>query len=137
MYLSTKYSCPALIQTIINNVALFREAKHLLQTLTPIADALDKLQSDYTNIADACETWINLLQNDDLQPHRVQIQKRFDQAMTPNHFLAHCLHPKYRGRNLTAEQLLGAHHLLISNSPSQCSMTHALTNLIRVCGGRV
>ena len=107
----------ARIQTIINNVALFREAKHLLQTLTPIADALDKLQSDYTNIADACETWINLLQNDDLQPHRVQIQKRFDQAMTPNHFLAHCLHPKYRGRNLTVEQLLGAHQLLISKDP--------------------
>ena len=106
------------IQTLINNIALFHEAKHLIETLAPIARALDKLQSDYTSIADACETWISLLQNELLQPHRTKIQKRFDQAMTPNHFLANCLHPKYRGRHLTPEQLLSAHQLLLSKDPN-------------------
>ena len=36
----------------------------------------------------------------------------------PNHFLANCLHPKYRGRHLTPEQLLSAHQLLLSKDPN-------------------
>ena len=34
--------------------------------------------------------------------------------MTPFHFLAFCLHPKYRGRGLDREQLESAHQLVSS-----------------------
>jgi len=39
----------------IHNMGLFSEAKHLHKQLEPIAKALDKLQSDSSSIADACE----------------------------------------------------------------------------------
>ena len=43
------------------------------------------------------------------------MQKQFDQAITPNHLLAYCLHPTYRGQNLTQVQV--AHELFLAKDP--------------------
>jgi len=106
-----------LICNIINNVGLYREAKNLIDNLSPVAHALDRLQSDNTSIADACDVWGKLLMEECLQSHKEKIQKRFDHAMTPEHFLAYSLHPKYRGQNLTSDQVQAAHELLLTKNP--------------------
>ena len=72
--------------------------------------------TDYTSIADACAAWIGLLE-ELLQPHRDKIQKRFGQAMTPDHFLAYRLYPKYRGHKLKSDQVQSVHELLLTKDP--------------------
>jgi len=104
------------IQNIINNVGLFREVKNMQEQLQPIAKALDQLQGDHVTIADSCNTWINLLDEESLQPFVTKVQHRFNQAMTPHHYLAHLLHPKYKGQNLHPEHIEIAQQLLISKN---------------------
>jgi hypothetical protein len=72
---------------------------------------------DHTSIADACDAWVRLLTEECLKPHKAKVQKRFDQAITPNHLLAYCLHPTYRGQDLTSEQVQEAHELLLAKDP--------------------
>ena len=85
------------IRNLIQNVGLSNEVKHLNSQLKPISNALDGLQSDSASIADACEVWMDLLQEEDLAPYLKTVEKQFNQAMTPSHFLANILHPRYRG----------------------------------------
>ena len=87
----------ARIVKLINNVGLLNEAKSLHAQLQPVANALDRLQSDNATIADACEEWLSLLRADALKPHLTTVMKRFREAVTDNHFLANLLHPKYKG----------------------------------------
>ena len=83
------------MRNLVHNVGLYSEAKHLEEQLKPIAVAMDSLQSDTTMIADACEQWCVILLHTDnvLEPHKAKITKRFNQAMTPTHYLANMLHP--------------------------------------------
>jgi len=62
---------------LINNVGLLNEAKSLHAQLQPVANALDRLQSDNATIADACEEWLSLLRADALKPHLPTVMKRF------------------------------------------------------------
>jgi hypothetical protein len=93
-------SCPSRfnidprIRSIIHNVGLFNEVKHLQLQLQPVSNGLDRLQSDSSTLADACETWIDLLQNSDLQTYKDKVHHRFQKAMTPTHYLANILHSK-------------------------------------------
>ena len=106
------------IRTLILNVGLYNEAEHLRTQLQPVSNALDKLQSDSVSIADACE-WLSLLQEKQLEPCMSQMEKRFDQAMTPCHYLANMLHPVYRGKNLKTEHISSAQDMLLNlNSDS-------------------
>ena len=59
------------IVKLINNVGLLNEAKTLHAQLQPVANALDRLQSDSATTADACEEWPNLLRADILKPHLI------------------------------------------------------------------
>ena len=52
------------IKSLIHNVGLFNEAKHMYDQLKPTANALDKLQKDSSSIAYACETWLGLLESE-------------------------------------------------------------------------
>lgn len=106
------------IKTLIHNTYLFNEAKHLHQQQGHIIKALNTLQSDQATIATACEVWINLLECQDLKPHHEKIQKRFDQVMTPAHFLANLLHPKYKGQKLTAAQTTSAQQVVGESDPA-------------------
>ena len=100
------------IRYLIHNIGLANEARHLEKQLQPISIALNKMQSGSSSIADACETWLGLLESEELKPHIKNVQKRFDQALTPNHFLAHILHPQYRGKQLLPEHKTEAQNLL-------------------------
>lgn len=105
------------IRSLIHNVGLFSEVKHLQTQLQPISRALDSFQSDTATIADACEQWNDLLQNPDLEPYRKNVDKRFKQAMTPNHYLANLVHPIYKGRKLRPEHVTSAQELLHETKP--------------------
>ena len=104
------------IRSIIHNVGLFNEVKHLQLQLQPVSNGLNRLQSDSSTIADACETWIDLLQNSGLQTYMLH---RFQQAMTPTHYLANILHvhPQYRGKLLLPDQVSSAQDLLLQTNP--------------------
>jgi hypothetical protein len=55
--------------------------------------------------------------NKDLSPYSQQVLIRFNQAMTPYHFVAHILHPKYRGKKLTASQCDAAQEAVLNKCP--------------------
>lgn len=103
------------IRNLIHNVGLFSEVKNL--QLQPISSALDKLQSDSATIADACEEWLNLLLSPDLEPYSDKVRHRFQQAMTPDHYLANLLHPVYRGKKLDPSHVNNAQEKLLESSP--------------------
>ena len=105
------------IRNLIHNVGLFNEVKHLQLQLQPVSIALDNLQSDSSTIADACETWLDLLNNPDLKAYKDKVRNRFQQAMTPTHFLANILHPQYRGKSLLPDQVSSAQDLLLTTKP--------------------
>ena len=83
------------IVSIINNTSLSNQAKHLQDQLQPISNALNILRSDYSNIADSCNCWIKLVDDELLSPYKETVHHCFLQTMTPFYFLAFCLHPKY------------------------------------------
>ena len=73
----------------------YNEAKHLGgEQLKPIAVVLDSLQADTATIVDAREQWSAILlhTHNVLEPHKAKITKRFNQAMTPTHYLTNMLH---------------------------------------------
>jgi len=82
------------IRNLVHNVGLYNEAKHLEEQLKPTVE-MDSLQSDTATIADACEQWCAILLNTDnvLELQKAKIMKKFNQAMTPKHYLANMLHP--------------------------------------------
>ena len=91
----------ARIVKLINIVGLLNEAKSLHAQLQPVANALDRLQSDSATIADACEEWLSLLTAHALKPHLTTVMKRFKEAVTDNHFLENLLHPRYKAKYLS------------------------------------
>ena len=105
------------IRSIIHNVGLFNEVKHLQLQLQPVSNGLNRLQSDSSTIADACETWIDLLQNSDLQTYKDKVHQRFQKAMTPAHYLANVLHSQYWGKLLLPDQVSSAQDLLFQTTP--------------------
>ncbi|KAH3830667.1 hypothetical protein DPMN_103913 [Dreissena polymorpha] len=66
------------IINLIQNVGLFNEVKHLHKQLSLVALTLDKVQSDTCSLADACEFWLDLRENEELQPYRTKIVARFN-----------------------------------------------------------
>jgi len=55
------------------------------------------------------------------------VTKRFKEAVTDYHFLANLLHPKFRGKNLSAEAAESAYQLLISLHPKTIGDLYAFT----------
>lgn len=92
------------IVRIVNNIAIYKEAKHLFKQLTPIAKALDFLQGDKSYIFDTVRLWIKLIENEDLRPYHDILFKRMNQSITPAHLVAYLLHPKFKGEGLTEIQ---------------------------------
>ena len=105
------------IKNLIQNVGLFNEVKSLRQQLSPIADALNKLQGDSATIADACEKWLNLLEVPDLEPCQNKVLQRFKQAVNPAHYLANLLHPVYRGKKLKPNLVSNAQEVMAQEDP--------------------
>ena len=76
--------------------------------MKPITVALDKVQSDSCKLSGAVEVWKALEEMmDSLQPFDFaqKVQLRSKQALTPAHYLANIINPKYLGRNLSHYEL--------------------------------
>lgn len=112
------------IKCLVNNLHLYKEAKNMYNQLEPVAKALMKLQHDNNaNIADACEIYLELLQNEQLNPHFSKVKCSFDKAMTPVHFLAHLMNPKYKGEKLSQDQEESAREYLQALNPKYLQYT--------------
>lgn len=92
------------VTDLIRNFNLHKQVKDLVKQLQPISIALDQLQKDTANIADATHEWLALLQNDILKPHAQAVMNRFNQAILPHHMFAYLMHPTYKGERLSNEQ---------------------------------
>lgn len=94
------------ITNIVTNIGVKRSAEELMQRLKPIAVALDYIQRDSCNIAEAVEIWKKLKTELNLESRdtKKKFQKRIDQALSPYHLLANIIHPKFRGINLTTAE---------------------------------
>lgn len=77
-----------------------------MELLKPLSVCLDRLQSDTATIADSVKEWLIILENQSLNkmPYLHILEKRFSQCVTPAHFLAFMLHPKYNENGLTVDQ---------------------------------
>ena len=84
---------------------MFRQVSDSANMLRPVTTALDQGQSDKTTIADACNIFMNLLNEPVLQDHRDKVQKRFDFIIKHCHMVAYMFHPKYLSAGLTPEQI--------------------------------
>ena len=100
---------------ILDNIGILREANNLMKQLTAVGEALDKLQSDSVYLADAVETWLDVTENKDLEPHMQHFQRRADQALEPFHYLANMMHPKFMGRRLTPVQVVLIRNITTKN----------------------
>ena len=76
---------------------MFWQVSNLANMLCPVTTALDLGQSDKTTIADACNLFMNLLNEPVLQDHREKVQKRFDFVIKPCHLVAYMLHHQVPG----------------------------------------
>ena len=92
------------IAKTLDNIALYREAQHLLTQLKFVGSCLDKLQADATTLSDAFEIWKSAIDEPVLAPFKKAFEKRCSQAMEPVHFLANMTDPRYYGQKRTSEQ---------------------------------
>jgi len=105
------------IVKLIRDYNLLKQAKDLVKQLKPVGDALDHLQGDKVNVADACGSWLDLLSDTNLQPHQRAVKKRFEKAIQPMHYFAYKLHPRYRGAKLNEEQQEQARQWIADHRP--------------------
>ena len=72
--------------------------------MEPVAKTLTELQQNDANINDACEIYLEFLQNKELNPYFSKVKSRFGKVMTPVHFSAHLWNPKYNSKKLSQYQ---------------------------------
>jgi hypothetical protein len=113
-----EYSFDQVVVDKVNAYALCKNAMNMVEQLKPIASALDKCQSDGTSLADACDIWLDLLSNPYLEPHKKAVEKRFKDAIVPEHLAAYMLQLKYRGEKLTDKQSEKVSVWLVEQDPS-------------------
>jgi len=90
----------------VTNMGLKRSAEELRDQLNPIANALDKMQSDTCTIAMAVDIWKSLGEEFESAPREVKrkYNARYDQAVTPAHLLAYLIDPHLCGKKLSQEE---------------------------------
>ncbi len=93
--------------------------------LKHIAVALDRMQRDNCMISEAVEVWQQLEKDMEnaSQPLSVlkKVRERSTQALTPAHFLANILDPRFRGEQLSREESDAAMEFASNISPSVLS----------------
>jgi len=82
---------------LIRDYNLLKQVKDLSKQLKPVANALDRLQGDKVSIADACDTSLDLLSDNNLQPHRNIVRARLKLAIQPVHYFAYMLLTFFEG----------------------------------------
>lgn len=94
----------------VENIGIKRSAEDYLSRMKPIACSLDKVQRNTSTISDAVSHWRQLEQDmsncPECPPNVMKsVKERMQQALTPAHYLAYLIHPIYRGKALTSEQI--------------------------------
>ncbi|CAL1671557.1 unnamed protein product [Lasius platythorax] len=105
------------ISNILNDMAIYSESVYLEEQLSIVASALNILQRESTSISEAVDVWSKLLKEEVLKSYKIFFQKRFNQAITPVHLLAHIMDPKYNREHLSTEQEDIAEEWISNNYP--------------------
>lgn len=93
----------------VSNIGLKRSAEEYLKILKPISIALDTLQGKGATLSNAVEEWKkleNIFEEDlqlSIQQHQ-KFQRRYEQALTPYHFIAYMMDPSKQKYKLTADE---------------------------------
>lgn len=98
---------------IINNIQLYKEAKHLCQQLKLTAVACDRLQSGHARCADVTYECLRVIHNKNLKPYATLIESGFNDCVWPQ-LTCYTLHWRYMGMNLNAE-LEAAHQWILKD----------------------
>ena len=109
---------------MVTDHGLRQRAFDYLSKMKPLAVALDKLQSDTCRISDSVAIWKELQIAFDDMPLSVlsNFEERMSTALTPAHYLAHHLDPKYQTKNyLTDKDINTAMNFLQEYQPSALS----------------
>lgn len=88
------------VNTIINNIGIYKECKGLANIFKPVSESIDVLQRETTHLAECVAEWCKLLTSPDLTSVKGLIKTRVEETMTPYHFIAYMLRPKYMGEGL-------------------------------------
>ena len=105
----------------ILDITLKRQAMDYLSKMKPIAVALDRLQADKCHLADAVVIWKELAGRfDDMSlSDCMKLDSRMKIALTPAHFLAYLLDPRYYGSpHLSSEEIEKAMNYLAEHHSS-------------------
>ena len=93
----------------VKHYSIKRNAEELLVRLKPISVALDRIQRDNAIISDTVDIWKKL--REDLintgQPTNVlaKVRNRAAQAITPAHYCANLIDPRYRGKSMNVAEI--------------------------------
>ena len=83
------------------NIDLVEKVKKEVNTLNPLCEYIDYVQSNKCTLADAVHKWIN---TDLVLGHFIKWQKRDKMICDTTGLLAYALHPTYKGANLSNSQ---------------------------------
>lgn len=103
----------------VNDMSLKQQAQALYRKLENIAITLDISQKTSCCIGEVTEAWIELknkFEGENVRQRETEyslsdlskFNSRFEMAMSPAHFSANLLHPKFKGENLSSEQITEA-----------------------------
>lgn len=85
--------------------------------LKKISVALDRMQKEMCALSECTDIWKTLLSLEWSQEEQRKLEARYNAAMTPAHFAAYLLDPKYSGAGLTEEEDTTAMEFIDSHSP--------------------
>lgn len=106
------------ILTFLDNKGLYRECVNLQAQLSVIAKALDKLQTDSCTLGQTVEIWLDVMESKELSSYKDCIKHRFEEALTPFHFIANITDPALQGKRLTRQQENLAEQLIEKLNPA-------------------
>ena len=94
------------IREKVLDINLKRQAVDYLSKMKPLAVALDRLQADNCHLADAVVIWKELADTFEDMPVEdfMKFESRMSIALTPAHFLAYLLDPRYHGSTLLSSE---------------------------------
>ncbi|CAI6375915.1 unnamed protein product [Macrosiphum euphorbiae] len=98
-----------------------RNAEDNFKKLKMISISLDKIQNDFCTLSEAIDVWKDLLDFFEKNCDSSEIEKlkdRYDMAVTPPHFLANMLGPKYNGTRLSEDESDSALQYVYSYHPN-------------------
>ncbi|CAH2086229.1 unnamed protein product [Euphydryas editha] len=101
----------------VQNIELKENVEIYLTKLKKISVALNRVQKEMCVISECTDIWKTLLSLEWSQEEQNKLIARYHTAMTPAHFAAYLLDPKYNGVALTEEEETLAMEFIESHGP--------------------